>query len=226
MTRVPLLAASLLLTAVPALLGAPDLSRYRGFRLGSPLRQVVQQARRLTTDIKTIHARPAVLQDLTWEPRFAETAPSPSDPVESVLLSFYNGELYRLAVSYDRQRVEGLTTKDMVDALSQQYGAATYPTKAEILFPSFLNETVPVLARWEDAQYSHSLVRTSYPPVFGVVSVSKRLASLAQTATLEAVRIEEQEAPARDRAALQQQVDEDRQKAAKARPGNKATFRP
>lgn len=220
------LAAGVLFLALPPLLCAADLSRYRSFQLETPLPAVVKQASLRAADVKVIHARPALLQDLTWEPRLtANSTAGLSDPVESVLLSFYNGELYRIAVNYDRQRVEGLTVQDMVDALSVRYGTATYPA-TEMVFPSFLNETVKVLAQWEDTRYSYRLVRTSFPPVFGVVGVSKRLASLAQTATIEAVRVEEQEAPARESAARDQKDQEKHQRDEKVRPGNKATFRP
>ena len=54
-----------------------------------------KQAEMKISEAKTIHQRPAVIQDLEWRPRgfppFRRT-----DPVKDVLLSFYNGRLFRI----------------------------------------------------------------------------------------------------------------------------------
>src|SRR5689334_6323478 len=76
-----------------------------------------------------------------------------SDPVKDVLLSFYNGQLFRIVVNYDRYRTEGMTAADMIEAISTTYGIAAKPD-AEILFPSIASENVKVIARWEDERYS------------------------------------------------------------------------
>src|SRR5438045_9025958 len=87
----------------PALL-AGDFSRYRDFQFGMDLIVVEKQVELKTSDVKTIHQRPAVIQDVEWRPRYAgSTAP---DSVKDVLLSFYNGQLYRIVVSYDRYQTE------------------------------------------------------------------------------------------------------------------------
>ena len=90
-----------------------------------------------------------------------------------------NGQLFRMVVSYDRSRTEGMTVEDMIEAISANYGTGTTPA-AELIFPTIYNESVKVIARWEDSQYSFNLVRSSYQPRFGMVMFSKRLDALAQ----------------------------------------------
>ena len=40
---------------------------------------------------------------------------------------FELGQLFRIAVSYEWERTEGLTAEDMIDVLSATYGPATLP---------------------------------------------------------------------------------------------------
>jgi hypothetical protein len=213
-----------------ASLYAGDLSKYREFQLGMNLAALAKQAQMKPSDAKTIHQRPALIQELEWQPRFAIRSGSDSDTdsVEEVLFSLYNNQLSRMVVSYNRARTEGLTTEDMIEAISATYGAAEKP-EAEIVFPSVYRETVKVVARWEDSQYSLSLVRlapSSYQPEFGMVLLSKRLDALAQAASAAAIRLDEQEAPQREIERQKKVEDENRAEQEKARPANKANFRP
>ena len=131
-------------------------------------------------------------------------------------------------VNYDQIRTEGLTDEDMVEAISAKYGTATRPAAKVILFSSseVYNDSENVIARWEDAQYSFNLFRSSYQPTFGMLVFSKRLDPLAQAAIAEAIRLDEQEAPQREVALQSNQDEENRVGQAKARLVNKATFRP
>ncbi len=149
---------------------ATDLSTYRQFQFGMELPAAVQAAHLTLADVKSVSVRPAVIQTFEWRPR-RQAAP---DSVETVDLSFYDGHLFRVVVNYQRLRTEGMTTSDLVDSLSGTYGAASTP-EAQIMLPSYNNEKVPVLARWEDAQYSYSLVHT-YLASFALIGESKVLA--------------------------------------------------
>src|SRR5437899_1325752 len=99
---------------------AGDLSRYREFQLDTDLPAVVKQA-----DVKTIHQRPALIQDLCWEPHVRLSADA--DSVKEVLFSFYNGDLFRVVVHYDRYKTEGLTADDLIQAISATYGTGLDP---------------------------------------------------------------------------------------------------
>jgi hypothetical protein len=223
-TVTPLLTAAIVGPLFAHMLFAGDLSSYREFRLGMNLQTVEKQTEAKAYEVKMIHERPAVMQDIEWRPRdfsrFAE-----SDPVKDVLLSFYNGQLFRMVVNYDRYRTEGMTAADMIDAISTAYGVAANPN-AEILFPSAASENVKVIARWEDDQYSLNLVRSPYQPSFALVSLSKQLNGLAQAAVVESIRLDRQEAPQREAERNRRQADEVSAKQEKARMVNKPSFRP
>ena len=205
-------------------LSAADLSTYRGLKLGMNLAAAAKQAGARPTDAKLVHQRPAVIQELNWEIRSSLQNPKP-DPVKDGLLSFFNGELFRIVVTYDRYKVEGMTTEDMVQAISTTYGAATMPT-AEIVYHSNYAEVATVLARWQDPDYSYDLVRTGDRSSFALVLYSKRVEALAQAATIESARLDEQEAPQREVEKQKKRDEEANLLLEKARSVNKPNFRP
>jgi hypothetical protein len=224
-----LLAFSLPTDPVSApLTDTPDLSRYREFRFGMNLLAVAKQAEMQPSEARVIHQRPAVIQELEWRPQRSLAYSPQADPVQGVLFSFYNGDLFRIVVNYDQIRTEGLTDEDMVEAISAKYGTATQPAAKVILFSSsqVYNDSENVIARWEDSQYSFNLFRSSYQPTFGMLVFSKRLDPLARAAIAEAIRLDEQEAPQREMERQKKQDEENRAEQEKARPVNKAAFRP
>lgn len=218
------------LQAVPvsaASIEAQDLSRYRAFQFGMGLPAVAKLADMKSSEAKAIHQRPALIQEMKWHPELSLSSSPQADPVRSIMFSFYNGELFRMVVSYDRYKTEGLTTKDVVEAISTEYGTATEPA-AEITFSSshVYNDSEVVIARWEDSQYSFNLFRSSYQPTFGMVAFSKRLDALARAAIVEAIRLDEQEAPQREIERQKKADDENHAAQQKARVANKPNFRP
>jgi hypothetical protein len=224
-------ARSLAISISWAVLSAPliysqDLSRYREFQFGMDLPAVAKLVDMKPSEAKLIHRRPAVIQELTWQPRLSLSSSQP-DPVRTIFFSFYNGELFRIVVNYDRYKTEGLTTEDVIEAISAKYGTATKPA-AEIIFSSsqVYNDSEVVIARWEDSQYSFNLFRSSYQPTFGMVGFSKRLDGLGRAAVAEAIRLDEQEAPQREIKRQKKQDEENRAAEEKARLANKPNFRP
>ena len=205
-----------------------DLSKYREFQFGTNLLAVAKQAEMKPSVARVIHQRPAVIQELEWRPQRSFGSSPEVDPVKEVLFSFYNGELFRMLVTYDQYRTQGLTDEDMVEAISAIYGTATRPAATIILFSSFhvYNDSEKVMARWEDSHYSFNLFRSSYQPTFGMLVFSKRLDALAQAAIGEAIRLDEQEAPQREIERQRKQEEENRAAQEKARPVNKENFRP
>jgi hypothetical protein len=227
MSRARILAMSIAWVVISTpVISAQDLSRYREFRLGMSLVAVAQQVG-ITPEARVLYQRPELIQELIWQPPRILGSSPPEDSVRKVLFSFYNGELFRIVVNYEWERTEGLTVEDMIEALSVPYGRATLPA-TEII--SSLSRVHPngdrIMAHWEDPQHSLDLVRPSYASTFGLVVFSRRLDALARAASVEAIRLDEQEAPkwATDR--KQKQEDEDHARQATARRANKATFRP
>ena len=208
-------------------MGALDLSRYRNFQFGETLPALAKQAGLELSDAKLIHERPAVIQELEW-PIWLSGGSSPQpDPVKTILFSFYNGELFRIVVNYDRDDTEGLTSEDMIEAISAKYGTATRRAATEITFPSTQvdYESEILIARWEDAQYSFNLYRSAFQPTFGMTAFSKKVNDLARAATVEAMRLDAQTAPQREIQRQQGEDEKNRESLERARQANKRNFR-
>jgi hypothetical protein len=209
-----------------SMLCAGDLSSYRGFQFGMNLSGAAKQAGMNPSEATVVHRRPAIIQELEWRPRSPMQANPPQvDPVENGRLCFYNGELYRIVVTYDRYKVEGMTAEDMIEAISLIYGSATRPT-AEIEYHSNYGEVAEVIARWENPEYSYNLVQTGNRSSFAMVLYSKQADAVARAATVEAVRLEAQEAPQREIEKQKKRDDEEHLALEKARSANRPNFRP
>jgi len=205
------------------LLGAQDLSKYRHFTLGMNLTNLLERTEQKLTDVKTIHGRPALIQELTWWPPNVPGTSIRSDGVEQILFSFYNSELYKISVTYDRSSTEGLTEADMVKSVSVKYGPATIVApEVDSATDGRYNSKQQPVASWEDAQYSFSLVRSSYNDVLGLVAFSKLANAQAELASAEAVKLDEQEGPKRETERQKKQVDD----LEVARQRNQKSFRP
>jgi len=195
----------LLLTA--PLLWAQDLSKYRHFTFGMSLTRVLERTDQKMADVKVIHGRPSLIQELTWWPPNLPGTSFRSDTVEQILFSFYNAELYKISVTYDRTSTEGLTAEDMVKSISAKYGPAT-SVKPEV--DSATNERYDMrqkpVATWEDSQYSFNLVRSSFSGSFELLIYSKRLNAEAEVALAEAVKLEKQEEPQREAERQKKQI--------------------
>jgi len=196
----------LLLTA--PLLRGQDFSKYRHFTFGMSLTRVLERTDQKMADVKVIHGRPPLIQELTWWLPNLPGTPFRSDTVEQILFSFYNAELYKIFVTYDRTSTEGLTAEDMVKSISAKYGPAT-SVKPEV--DSATNERYDMkqksVATWEDSQYSFNLVRSSFSGGFELVIYSKRLNAEAEVALAEAVKLEKQEEPQREAQRQTKQTD-------------------
>jgi hypothetical protein len=202
---------------------AKDLSKYRGFQLGSSLAAVAAQAGVSPSAAKVIHRRPALIQELNWRPETFGV--SQTESVQEVVFSFYDGVLFQIAVTYDRSETEGMTAGDFIEAISATYGTAEKPTVPASVAQDQFGSPEEMVARWQDSQYSFDLIRSSYGPSFKMIGVLTRLEAPAQAAIAEAKRLDDQEAPQR---AAAQEADQKQAEASKleaARLLNKPKFR-
>jgi len=212
-------------------LSGEDRPRYRGFRLGADLASVSALTGVPVSEAKTVHARPGVMQELEWRPRYSFTGavPTQPEPVQQMVFSFFNDQLFKVVVDYDRERTEGMTDADMIEGISTEYGAPLL--KVTLKKPSAVesqrDETSgPPVARWGDADYSVVLFHSSYAPGFRLVVISTRLEGLARAAGAQALRLDEREAPQRELARQKKEAEATRVSQEKARLPNKAAFRP
>ena len=215
----------------PVVLDAQELDRYRDARLGSSLVAVATANGLTPADAKSVHQRPAIIQDLEWRsPRFLSASVATDDPVSQVVFTFYNDQLFRIVVGYDRQRTEGLTDADLIETLSATYGSpsalAGTSRKPRVSESSEDRDPATVIARWENPESSVTLLRQSYPTPVSLVVLSKRLAYHARAAATEGARLDRIEAPQRELDRRRQEADAVRVSGENARPANKAKFKP
>jgi hypothetical protein len=221
-------AASVVLCAHSA--HSQDRARYRDYHLGSDLSSVAGLAKVPATGARTIHQRPAVLQELEWRSPYGTLGSTAStDPVQRIVFSFYDNQLFKLVISYDRQRTNGLTDSDMVDAISRMYGVAMLQPVSQAVFTGASRgdgDLGAPIAQWGDADGSVGLYRSSYASEFRVVVISPRLETLSRIAAAEALRLDELEAPQRESERKLKVAEDTRILQEKARLANKATFLP
>lgn len=220
--RNSILCLGVVLLASP-ILRAQDFSKYRGFSLGSSVTTVLKQTEQKPVDVKVIHNRPTLVQELNWWPPAVPGASYQADSVEQIVFSFCNGELYKISVTYDVSSTQGLTTADMVKFISAKYGPATTlePETDSVLNERFSNSEKAV-ASWEDSQYIFKLLHSPFTNRFGLTIFAKLLNAEAEIVIADAVTMEKQEKPQRDADLKKKEADDleaERQK-------NQKAFRP
>src|SRR5712692_2160849 len=222
MLRTSIFCLAVTLLTAP-LLCSQDLSKYRHFSLGMSLTRVLERTDQKMADVKMIHGHPALVQEVNWWPPNVPGTSFRPDTVEQILLSFYNGELYKISVTYDQTSTEGLTADDMVKSISAKYGP---PTNVVLEIDSVKSDPYDVeqkpVAYWEDAQYSFRLVRSSFTDHLGLIIYSKRVNAEVALAIVEAVRLEKQEGPKREAERKAKQIAD----LEAAREKNQKSFRP
>ncbi len=219
-----ILQSALVFAMLPAFAG--DLSHYRDYALGSNLATVAKQAAIDPAKAKTIHSRPALIQDLVWQPVQFGAAAVKAESTQELTFTFYNDELYRIVVSYDRYETEGLTSDDIIEAISAKYGTALKPITPSKTSSGRYGDEERIVGEWQDSEYRFELVHSSFGPSFRLIGVLKRLEGPMKTAMIEARRLDDLEEPQRQAARIATENGEARNKQEKARLANKPKFRP
>jgi hypothetical protein len=204
-------------------------AQYRDFQLGGDLASVSALAGIAPSEAKAIHQRPALLQDLEWRPSrwLSGSTAVQTDPVQKIVFSFFNDQLFKVTVEYDYQRTEGLTDADMIESISEPYGPpAPAAKKKTTVTLADDTEFSTLVARWEGADYGVVLYRSSYTTAFRLIVTSPRLDALARTAEAQSLRLDAREAPQREIDRQKQEAERLRASQEKARLTNKVTFRP
>jgi hypothetical protein len=224
-------AAKMMLTAVLAsgltstVLVAGDLSKYANFQLGMDLPAVVKQTGVSPSQIKVVHRRPVLIQQLEWRSGGVGSSAAKASS-KDILFSFYDGELFRIVVNYDGRETEGLTGDDMVEAISRIYGVPTHTTPTAMTSTGRYSDEEQVLAQWHDSKHHFDLIHSSYGGRYSLAGVLKRLEDPAAEAIAEAARLDNNEAPQREIDRIAAQAEFDRVNLDKARVANKPKFRP
>jgi hypothetical protein len=174
------------------------LSRYRDVTLGDTVQVVADRLEVARQDVTILHARPALVEELTWRPNRYVSGPAASaDTVAEVVMTFHADRVARMVVVYERERTQGLTDADLVEALTEVYGRASLastPTQPA-RDPSSERRT---FGRWEDADTVVLLWREVYPNRVGLTITSITADRALQQAIADGERLYLSEAPQRD----------------------------
>ena len=215
----------LLLSAHAA--SAQDMSRYRTYALASSVESITASSGLRGEDARTVHSRPAKIQELEWRAPYVSSSAVLVDPVRTIAFSFVDDALFQIVVNYDRDRTAGLTNSDIIEMLTSSYGA---PLPRSGKAPAVSSAVAPVdtmvVAQWETPVEMMTLVRGVYSPEFQLILVSKPLGARARAASREAVRLDAAEAPRREADERKKEAAEAIATREKTRTTNKAAFRP
>ena len=200
---------------------APDLTRYKAFEFGADPATI---AAKCGMDLPGEPGETKkALQDLDCRMQPGSAAGGAS--VNRILFRFHDGRLFRMEITYDREKTEGLSQQDLIQALSAAFGPATQPD-AEIALHSIYKETVQVIARWETPAHAFHLVQSAYVPAYAVVAFDKKAQERAAIARTEALRAEAEAAPARAAEVQRKRDAAIRERRENARQANKKIFEP
>ena len=211
-------------------LAAQDFGRYREFELGSDVAGVSTAAGTAASDLKVIHQRPALIQELTWRPRYGARRPAVSDiqSVEQIVFAFHEDRLFRVTIDYDQAKTEGLSDADIIEAVSAIYGSPLLPSvtrRAPAV--SEYGDPGTLVAQWGNLDDSVKVYRMpSYATRFRMVVTAEPTAAVARTAAARALVLDNREAPQREAAREKREAEDRRVAEDKAHTTNKATFRP
>lgn len=200
---------------------------YRDFTLRDSTAKVIATSESAARDLRTLHERPNLVQELAWRPSFLGRAAPERDAVLGIVFSFLDDQLFRIAVTYDPSRTEGLTRQDLIDSLSAVYGPrSALPAQARPrpIFDSV--DTASPIAHWRSGDTVVTLNEMTYRGGYGLVVTSTALAASARTAQAAAETLAAREAPAREAARAKAAGDAARAAADKTRTTNKGAFKP
>ena len=207
---------------------AQERGHYREFQLGASVAVISALTDARLEDVTLVHERPAVMQELRWMPSSFGTAgssPTRGKGVEQIMFSFYENQLYRMMVDYERSQTKGMTDRDMIDAIARMYGP---PSSSNITDQSRRSESVAsrLVARWTGPGYAVAVSRWAYGGAWRLVVESTTLAALARTADMRAIFLDVRDGPQHEaeRARREQQGRNDAESA--AREANTVTFQP
>ena len=206
---------------------AQNLLKYRDFEFGMNVEAVLKQTKMDAASAKTTYAVPDLIQTLQWNRQGYFPRAGDTDPVRSVRFDFYNNQLFKIVATYGTRQLEGMSTSDLIEAISKVYGSASSTNETILVSPyTGYEDRQKVLARWENGEATFSLFQSSSGGEFGLLGFSKTLDGTALLSIKEAQRLDIIAAPQRE-IERQKKLDEARRtQEEKSRTVNMPNFQP
>ena len=201
-------------------------SRYRTLTLGDSVPAVVEALKAPPADVKVVQERPSLVQQLTWRrQRYVSGVTVMADPLDELVLTFHLGRLARIAVTYDRNRIEGLTDIDLTDAFTEVYGAPMLPSAA-----SHRSGVAPGpagdLGLWSDGETLVTLRRDGNPRQLRLTIATLDADAAMRDALADGAELAASEAPGKELARQAADAAALMARAERIRRDNKASFKP
>jgi hypothetical protein len=209
--------------AVQAVSAAPVYSRYRGVSIGDSVSAAIASLHMTASDVAVVHARPAMIQQLTWRPNQFTGGTGAPEALAEMVLTFHLGRLARVVATYDRDRTEGLTNADLHDVFTTIYGTSMLVPTPSRVRASSEPETI---GQWGDGKTLVVLLREGYPRRIKLTVSSIAADRLLRDGLASGVRFDAIEAPARDMVRRASEEQTKRTRDAQSRVDNKSAFKP
>ena len=210
--------------AVQVVSASPVFSRYRGVSIGDSVSVVVASLHMMPSDVAIVHARPDMIQQLTWRPnQFVTGRTAAPDAVAEMVLTFHLGRLARLVATYDRDRTEGLTNADLRDSFTTIYGTSMLASTPGGVRSSGDPE---IIGQWGDGETLVVLLREAFPRRLTVTVSSVAADRLLRDALASGARLDATEAPTRDMVRRLSEALAREQRDEQSRVDNKTAFKP
>jgi hypothetical protein len=166
------LGATLLDAQVP-----PD---YRMYRMGDDILAI---SRQLGVPIPAASQRGGTVRELRWRADYVPRGSEATDPVERLMFSFHEDQLFRIVIDYAPSRTEGMRAADVVAAVAKVYGSPTKRVEPPVqvgLQPMRPSDTV--VAQWNDDELNVALLQLDGQPAFRLIVASPLIQARARTA--------------------------------------------
>ena len=174
------LIAALCIVFGATLPGAQAPPHYRTYRMGDDILAVSQQ---LGVPIPPAPEAGGTVRELRWRADYVARGTKAADPVERLMFSFHDNQLFRIVIDYAPTRTDGMRAADVVAAVAKIYGSPTKRADPPVqvgLQPMRPVDTV--VAQWNDDDLHVALLQLDGRPAFRLIVASPLLQARARTA--------------------------------------------
>jgi hypothetical protein len=172
--------AALCIVSGAALLGAQAPPHYRTYRMGD---DIVAISRQLGVPMPAASQAAGTVRELRWRADYVPRGKEAADPVERLMFSFHDNQLFRIVIDYAPTRTDGMRAADVVAAVAKVYGSPTKRVDPPVqvgLEP--MRPTDTVLAQWNDVDLHVALLQLDGRPAFRLIVASPLLQARARSA--------------------------------------------
>jgi hypothetical protein len=162
------------------LLGAQARPHYRAYRMGDDILVI---SRQLGIPIRTAARAAGTVRELRWRADYVLRGTEAADPVERLIFSFHDDQLFRIVIDYAPTRTDGMRAADVVAAVTKVYGSPARridPPEPVGLQPMRPIDTI--VAQWNDDELHVALLQLEGRPAFRLIVASALLQAEARTA--------------------------------------------